>query len=204
MVPVPVLTGIIEQVEDLEDSARLAKGFGSSGPQPNFELKSNGGVTFQGFGGSVSWNPGQCSWSFICPSDRNLKENIIPVDPETVLQNIVKMPISAWSYKGDPQRHIGPMAQDFYNAFGTGQDDKHISPLDEQGVALAAIKALNQKLEEKDAEIQYLKQRVAGLEKQIDVRLTALERAVGNPEANAAPHSIKAAYHTAASSSEDE
>ena len=31
MVPVPVLTGAIEQVETLEDSARLAKGFGSSG-----------------------------------------------------------------------------------------------------------------------------------------------------------------------------
>ena len=31
MIPVPVLTGPVEQVESLEDSARLAKGFGSSG-----------------------------------------------------------------------------------------------------------------------------------------------------------------------------
>ena len=31
MVPVPVLTGIVEQVESLEDSARAEKGFGSSG-----------------------------------------------------------------------------------------------------------------------------------------------------------------------------
>jgi dUTP pyrophosphatase len=31
MIPVPVLTGAVEQVESLEDSARLAKGFGSSG-----------------------------------------------------------------------------------------------------------------------------------------------------------------------------
>lgn len=31
MIPVPVLTGAIEQVHSLEDSARLAKGFGSSG-----------------------------------------------------------------------------------------------------------------------------------------------------------------------------
>jgi dUTP pyrophosphatase len=31
MIPVPVLTGPIEQVDDLEHSARLAKGFGSSG-----------------------------------------------------------------------------------------------------------------------------------------------------------------------------
>jgi dUTP pyrophosphatase len=31
MIPVPVLTGEVEEVEDLEDSARAAKGFGSSG-----------------------------------------------------------------------------------------------------------------------------------------------------------------------------
>jgi dUTP pyrophosphatase len=31
MIPVPVLTGSIEQVDSLEESARLGKGFGSSG-----------------------------------------------------------------------------------------------------------------------------------------------------------------------------
>jgi len=31
MIPVPVLTGTVEEVESLEESARAAKGFGSSG-----------------------------------------------------------------------------------------------------------------------------------------------------------------------------
>ena len=31
MIPVPVLTGLVEQVETLEESARAEKGFGSSG-----------------------------------------------------------------------------------------------------------------------------------------------------------------------------
>ena len=31
MIPVPVLTGVVEEVEMLEESARLGKGFGSSG-----------------------------------------------------------------------------------------------------------------------------------------------------------------------------
>jgi dUTP pyrophosphatase len=31
MIPVPVLTGLVEEVESLEDSARAEKGFGSSG-----------------------------------------------------------------------------------------------------------------------------------------------------------------------------
>jgi dUTP pyrophosphatase len=31
MIPVPVLTGLVQEVESLEGSARLEKGFGSSG-----------------------------------------------------------------------------------------------------------------------------------------------------------------------------
>jgi dUTPase len=31
MIPVPVLTGTVEEVETMEASARLGKGFGSSG-----------------------------------------------------------------------------------------------------------------------------------------------------------------------------
>ena len=39
------------------------------------------------------------------------------------------------------------MAQDFYAAFGIGPDDKHITTVDEGGVALAAIQGLNEKVE---------------------------------------------------------
>ncbi len=46
-----------------------------------------------------------------------------------------------------------------------GTDDKHISTVDEGGVALAAIQGLNQKLEEQRAENTELKRRLAALEK---------------------------------------
>jgi hypothetical protein len=47
------------------------------------------------------------------------------------------------------------MAQDFHAAFGlNGSDDKHISTVDESGVALAAIQGLNQKLEKEHAELK--------------------------------------------------
>jgi hypothetical protein len=60
------------------------------------------------------------------------------------------------------------MAQDFQAAFGLdGADDKHISVVDEGGVALAAIQGLNEKLNEKDAEIQTLKQSVDDLKKMV-------------------------------------
>ena len=71
--------------------------------------------------------------------------------------------------------HLGPLAQDFYAAFGVGPDERHIATVDADGVALAAIQGLNQKVDEqlkqKDAEIQALKQAVAGL-KQLLGKLT--------------------------------
>jgi len=45
------------------------------------------------------------------------------------------------------------MARDFHAAFGLGESEKRINTVDADGVALAAIQGLNQKLEEKDREI---------------------------------------------------
>jgi len=51
----------------------------------------------------------------IMKSDERVKENIVPMG--TVFAagedgRRKKLPISEWSYKGDPARHVGPMAQD--------------------------------------------------------------------------------------------
>ena len=96
-------------------------------------------------------------------SDRNVKENFTALDAKTILAKVAALPVTDWNYKDDTadKKHIGPMAQDFRAAFDlNGNDEKHISSvgLDEGGVALAAIQGLNQKLEEKDLEIQTLKQ----------------------------------------------
>ena len=99
-------------------------------------------------------------------SDRDSKEAFAAINPRTVLEKVLALPITEWKYKAetDGTRHLGPVAQDFHAAFGlNGPDDKHIATVDEEGVALAAIQGLNQKLMEKDAEIQALKQSVAEL-----------------------------------------
>jgi Chaperone of endosialidase len=83
-------------------------------------------------------------------SDRNVKESFTPVNAQTVLAKVSSLPITEWNYKKDSKgvQHIGPMAQDFHAAFGLdGKDDKHISVIDEGGVALAAIQGLNEKLQ---------------------------------------------------------
>ena len=91
----------------------------------------------------------------------------------TVLKKVASLPITEWRYKAEKSaRHIGPMAQDFYDAFKTGQDDKHITMVDEGGVALAAIQGLNEKLNEelkrRDDENAELKQQLVELKQLVE------------------------------------
>jgi hypothetical protein len=154
---------------------------------PSRSSSSGGGDIIKGFG----WTPGGfgspnnvvfevtvlgdvSGHSFNSTSDRNAKENFAPVSPAQILEKVNSLPVSQWNFKGGQSdvQHIGPMAQDFHQAFGlNGGDDKHISLTDEGGVALAAIQGLNQKLEDrlqaKDAEIQDLKARLEMLEERL-------------------------------------
>jgi hypothetical protein len=136
--------------------------FISSGAQVNGSLNVNNGMYVTG---DIHCN-GQIYATFYNTSDRNLKEQITPVNGEDILARVVGLPIARWNYKADSTTpHIGPMAQDFYAAFKVGIDEKHIATVDEGGVALAAIQGLNEKLKAKDAQIDSLEKRLAELEK---------------------------------------
>jgi hypothetical protein len=90
-------------------------------------------------------------------SDRNSKDNIREIDGADVLQKVVNLPISTWEYKVDRGvTHLGPMAQDFYAAFGLGQSPTGISTIDTGGVALAAIQGLHAQLRLKASRIESL------------------------------------------------
>ena len=116
----------------------------------------------------------------LTPSDRNLKENIAPIDGKEVLTRLAGIPVSSWNYKnqGSSIRHIGPMAQDFKAAFNVGESDRFISMVDSGGVALASIQGLYSILQEKDKEIRSLKNENLELKEEIrDIgkRLAAIE-----------------------------
>lgn len=115
-------------------------------------------------------------------SDRNAKHDFAPINPQAVLAKVSALPITEWQYKVDADgiKHLGPMAQDFHAAFGlNGGDDKHISVVDENGVALAAIQGLDQKLEARDRQLETenaeLKRQNDALEKRLE-RLEQLVR----------------------------
>ena len=94
----------------------------------------------------------------LCVSDRNQKKNIAPVDAKAVLEKVSRLPISTWSYRSEPDgiRHLGPMAQDFKAGFGLGDDDRTYYAVDAQGVALAAIQALDHMVAEQQKRIDKL------------------------------------------------
>jgi hypothetical protein len=159
--------------EDMADSARLRFTVGGNvngrwdvgASATNFEIWS------QTWGANMIYldNRGlTVNGTLVSSSDRNVKAGFEPVDTRSVLEQVAALPITRWHYTNDPATaHLGPVAQDFYAAFSTGADDKHIAVVDEGGVALAAIQGLNRKLEEqakeKDAEIQDLKQSLVDL-----------------------------------------
>jgi hypothetical protein len=89
---------------------------------------------------------GACSMGV---SDRRLKRDFAAVDGERILQALAQLPITTWTYTTEPSgvRHIGPMAQDFRATFEVGSDERLIMQVDADGVALAAIKALDARVE---------------------------------------------------------
>lgn len=130
-----------------------------------------GGATAELASRATNWtyaqiSPGGTSWS--ATSDSNAKTGITAVDHREVLRGVASLPVSAWQYKHDTNsRHIGPMAQDFRQAFGLGFDDKHISTLDADGVALSALKGLIEELEERQQRSAAQAQRLTELETQL-------------------------------------
>jgi hypothetical protein len=122
---------------------------------------------------SVSVIEGQVAYTFT--SDKTKKENFRPVDGEEVLRKIRSFELTSWNFVGhDPKefRHYGPMAQEFFAAFGhdsVGQigTETTINSGDIAGILMIAVQAL----EKRTAELKETKAQVA----ELAARLEALE-----------------------------
>jgi hypothetical protein len=118
------------------------------------------------------------------------KENFQPVDGEEVLENIRGLELSSWNFIGhDPKkfRHYGPMAQDFFAAFGhdgLGQigSETTINSGDMAGILMIAVQALEKRtaeLKQKEARIAVLESRLEALELRENQPIQIAERASG-------------------------
>ena len=157
----------------------------SASPRFEFELHADRGMNIfsrsQGPTTGVRLAPGSNAWSQL--SDRHLKENVTPVNGRLILEKLRFLPITRWNLKSQNSaiKHIGPMAQDFYAAFGLGESNRYINASDADGIALLSIQALYFMSLEKEQEIKQLQKENQDLRTQLSAlqkRLEALEQAV--------------------------
>ena len=150
-----------------------------------FLVRATGGAQFVSAVDSTGSNiagvtlaPGSGSWSSL--SDRNAKDNFTPANTREILNKVAGLPLATWNYKSQDKsiRHIGPTAQDFRAAFGLGVDDKQITTVDADGVALAAIQGLNEKVEVRSQTMAARIQKLEAENAQLKERLQAVEETI--------------------------
>ncbi len=98
-------------------------------------------------------------------SDRNQKENFRAVDREAVLTKLRGLSVKSWNYQSQDAtqfRHYGPMAQDFFAAFGhdavgTIGTPTTITSGDLDGILMIAVQALEKRTVEQEQQITDLK-----------------------------------------------
>ncbi|MBL7999056.1 MAG: hypothetical protein JNL32_10510, partial [Candidatus Kapabacteria bacterium] len=119
-------------------------------------------------------------------SSRTLKDRFKTLDSSIVLQKVKQLELKGWFYKGLNEYHIGPFAEDFFSAFGTGtldnpENNKTVASLDVAGVALYSSQQLIKQNEAQEKRINELEEELASLKKErqdaklVEERLKRLE-----------------------------
>ena len=161
-------------IENTGQSTKYIMGVNNTNPALFFISRDGGGGTIlevnkrldAGGVPSLNVNGSVAATNVVFSSSRDLKRDVRKLDPQSLLAQVAKLPISEWSFKDGPEqvRHIGPMAEDFHAAFSLSQNPETISVTDTTGVALAAIQALLQRVEDLERKNADLTERLLALE----------------------------------------
>jgi hypothetical protein len=147
-----------------------------------FAARATGGFRFRtNLSGTTGCNLPAGSGVFNCTSSKYTKENFLSANG--VLAGLRKIPVTTWNYisEGAQVRHLGPMAEDFYAQFALGTGNTSIGVQDLAGVSIAAVKELDEQLQQKNAEIERLQSEVKILrsnQTELEKRLQAIEQAM--------------------------
>ena len=117
--------------------------------------------------------PGKEYCAATCPkSDRNVKYGFKTTSGKRILEQLMRLPISTWTYNNEPPsvRHIGPMAQDFKAVFSVGADQRFISPLDAAGVSLISVQELTRQVKQLGRDVNALRQENRALRRTLRAR----------------------------------
>ncbi|GAC1422599.1 MAG: hypothetical protein NVSMB67_19610 [Flavisolibacter sp.] len=139
------------------DGTSGSQGLFTNNDVPNqMMMRFNGGYKLYSDYGYIGMQlaPNSNAWSQI--SDKRKKEKFVPINGEDFLSKIDRFKMVSWNYKGQDSktfRHYGPMAQDFYAAFGKDKygtigNDTLINQADFLGINFIAIQALEKRTNE--------------------------------------------------------
>ncbi len=150
-----------------------------------FLVRAAGGTIFYSnaaMSTGVLLSPGGGGWSNL--SDVHMKTGFRDLDGEQVLRKLASMPVREWQYKTQDAtiRHVGPTAQDFRAAFGLGESAVRIGTVDADGIALAAVKALEARTRTLPDDARALRDQLAALTREnadLRARLARVEAVLG-------------------------
>jgi hypothetical protein len=105
---------------------------------------------------------------------REIKDQSL-INPAIILEKVDTLPIYKYTYKGGGKKFaMGPLPQDWHQAFPTNKDMQVLDPQDMSAVSLASIKALSQMVSTIWQTVLSLNTRLEALEN-INSRLETLE-----------------------------
>lgn len=151
-----------------------------------FRIRYNGGIRLRvstaangntpGAGGNVGCDLTVAVPTWTCASSRTLKENYETVSGEDVLIRLRSVPVTTWNMiGGEGVRHMGPVAEDFHQAFQLGLGPTAIGMGDIDGVNLAAVKALEARTVDLQTQLNARTTQVLEMQTQLDAQAALIE-----------------------------
>ncbi|MFQ5570041.1 MAG: tail fiber domain-containing protein [Rhodothermales bacterium] len=104
---------------------------------------------------------------FTASSSRTLKENIVPLDVNNILEKFAGIDVYSYDFIEGPKDRIGLMAEDFHQIFGRGSD-KTLSGHEVQLALWMAVQQLAERNKALEAQNDELAQRLARIEALLD------------------------------------
>ena len=149
------------QSDNASETLLISKS-GSGGGEIRIDDRQDGGTSGVTFFVDGSIQATNVTFS----STRSKKADFESVDPQDVLTRLNGIDIQTWRYKTEDEsiRHMGPIAEDFADAFELGKSNETITVTDVNGVALAAIQALSQQIETLREQNLELQERLSDIE----------------------------------------
>ncbi len=121
----------------------------ASGYYNFFQIRAAGGSYFYSDSGAttgVYLAAGSGSWSTTSDS----ASKIVLGEPR-IIERLNSLPVYSWSYKSESDvLHVGPMAQDLFQQYALGEDQKRISMVDADGLVLQGIKEIKSEVDQLD------------------------------------------------------